>query len=100
MFPILFKSFTVFWNSEDETMIDLPVFTGTNAVAANANVVVPLSPASSGDSSAYYHVALQNDLMSDSIGKGEVRAISPLDVAMLQDIGLTIIGTPPITQFA
>lgn len=79
---------------------NLPVFTGTNAVAANANVAVPLSPASSGDGSAYYHVALPNDLMADSIVKGEVRVISPLDVAMLQDIGLTIIGTPPVTLIA
>ncbi|MDD5215630.1 MAG: hypothetical protein PHQ03_08860, partial [Methylococcales bacterium] len=75
-----------------------PVFTGTHAIAANANASVPLDSASSGDGSAYYHVALPNDLMSDSIGKGEVRAISSLDVAMLQDMGLTIIGTPPVTQ--
>lgn len=79
---------------------NLPVFTGSNAKAVNSNLPVPLDPASSGDGSAYYHVALPNDLMSDSLGKGEVRAISSLDVAMLQDMGLIIIGTPPLTQIA
>jgi hypothetical protein len=79
---------------------DLPVFTGANAVAANANTPVSLSPASSGDGSAYYHVGVQNDLMADSIKPGEVREISSLDIAILQDIGLTIIGTPPATQIA
>lgn len=79
---------------------NLPVFTGTNAIAANGNVAVKLDPASAGDGSAYYHVALPNDLMSDSIGKGEVRSISPLDIAMLQDMGLTIVGTPPVASIA
>ena len=75
---------------------NLPVFTGTNAMATNANLPVKLAPASAGDGSAYYHVVLPNDLMSDSIGKGEVRSISSLDIAMLQDMGLTIVGTPPV----
>lgn len=73
-----------------------PVFTGTHAQAANGNNPVALDSASAGDGSAYYHVMVANDLMSDSIGKGEVRTISPLDVAMLQDMGLTIVGVPPL----
>ena len=73
-----------------------PVFTGTHAQAANGNNPVALDPASAGDGSAYYHVMVANDLMSDAIGKGEVRTISPLDIAMLQDMGLTIIGVPPL----
>jgi len=75
---------------------DLPVFTGSRAKAENGNNPVPLVSAEAGDGSAYYHVALANDLMSDSLGKGETRTISPLDVAMLQDMGLTIIGVPPV----
>ncbi len=74
---------------------NLPVFTGTHAEAANGNKPVPLDAASAGDGSAYYHVAVANDLMSDSIGTDEVRTISALDVAMLQDMGLTIVGVPP-----
>lgn len=72
-----------------------PMFTGTHAEAANGNAPVPLVPTSAGDGSAYYHVAEANDLMNDSLGKGEVRGISALDIAMLQDMGLTVIGVPP-----
>lgn len=78
------------------TQNDSIVFTGSHAKAANGNNFVPLAPADAGDGSAYYHVAVASDLMSDSLGKGEVRTISPLDVAMLQDIGLTVIGVPPV----
>jgi hypothetical protein len=77
------------------TLNNAPVFTGTHAEAANSNNPVALDSANAGDGSAYYHVTAANDLMSDSIGKGEVRVISPLDVAMLQDMGLTIVGVPP-----
>ncbi len=77
---------------------NLPVFTGSHAEAANGNNPVPLDSANAGDGSAYYHVAMVNDLMSDSFGKGEVRTISALDVAMLQDMGLTIVGVAPATQ--
>ncbi len=72
-----------------------PVFTGSYAKIVNGNTPVSLDSASAGDGSAYYHVTTANDLMSDSISKGEVRTISQLDVAMLQDMGLTIIGIPP-----
>ncbi len=75
---------------------NLPVFTGSHAKAANGNNPVPLVSIEAGDGSAYYHVAFANDLMSDSLGKGETRTISPLDVAMLQDMGLTIVGVPPV----
>ncbi len=74
-----------------------PVFTGSHAEALNGNAPILLDSASAGDGSAYYHVVNANDLMADSIGKGEVRTISSLDVAMLQDMGLTIVGTPPTT---
>ena len=71
-----------------------PVFTGTNAKTANKNAVVPLTTAAAGDGSAYYHVAVANDLMSDSLAKGQIRAISALDVGMLQDMGVTVVGVP------
>ncbi len=77
------------------TQNNLPVFTGSHAEAVNGNAPVPLDPISAGSGSAYYHVATANDLMSDSLGKGEVRTISALDVAMLQDMGLNIVGVPP-----
>ncbi|MEI7839418.1 MAG: hypothetical protein WCJ11_02850 [Methylococcaceae bacterium] len=80
------------------TQNNLPVFTGSHAEAANGNNPVPLDSANAGDGSAYYHVAIANDLMSDSFGKGEVRTISPLDVAMLQDMGLTMVGVSPTAQ--
>ncbi len=78
-----------------KTQNNLPVFTGSHAEAVNGNNPVPLDSASAGDGSAYYHVAIANDLMSDSLGKGVVRTISALDVAMLQDMGLTIVGVSP-----
>ena len=77
------------------TQNNTPVFTGLHAEAVNANVPVPLDPISAGSGSAYYHVTAAHDLMSDSLGKGEVRTISALDVAMLQDMGLTVVGVPP-----
>ncbi len=82
------------------TQNNSPVFTGTNAEAVNKKNPVPLDPANAGDGSAYYHVAVDNDLMSDAIGKDEVRTISPLDVAMLQDMGVSIVGVPPAIHTA
>ncbi len=73
-----------------------PFFTGTHAEIANGNSPVPLDTASAGPGSAYYHVAIANDLMNDALGKGEVRTISPLDIAMLQDMGLTLVGVAPV----
>ncbi|MGI9212797.1 MAG: hypothetical protein ACR2HF_10015 [Methylococcaceae bacterium] len=76
----------------------IPYFTGTEAQALYGNPV-PLAPESRGDGSAYYHVDLPSgsDLMADSLGKGDVRSISSLDLAILDDIGLTIVGSLPIT---
>jgi hypothetical protein len=34
--------------------------------------------------------------MSDTLGKGEVRSISALNLAILEDLGLTIVGVAPI----
>lgn len=70
-------------------------FEGRHAQTANAGNPVPLSSATAGKGSAYYHVALPNDLMAASIRKGEVKSISPLDVAMLEDMGLTVTGASP-----
>jgi hypothetical protein len=77
-----------------------PVFTGKYAQAANANKPIPLISASAGDGSAYYHVAVANDLMSDSLSKGQVRNVSTLDIAMLQDMGVTIVGVSPVQTVA
>ena len=74
-----------------------PVFTGAHAKALNANQPIALEPESAGSGSAYYHLTLGNDLMSDTFGKGEVRAISALDLAVLEDLGLSIIGVAPVT---
>jgi hypothetical protein len=73
-----------------------PVFTGKYAQALNTNKPIDLEPASAGNGSAYYHLTLSNDLMSDTLGKGEVRSISALDLAILEDLGLTIVGVAPI----
>ncbi|HCT99472.1 MAG TPA: hypothetical protein DF614_05260 [Methylococcaceae bacterium] len=73
-----------------------PTFIGSHAQTVNGNTPVPLDPASAGEGSAYYHVAIANDLMSDAIGKGEVRTISPLDLAMLEDMGVTLVGVQSV----
>ena len=71
----------------------VPFFVGENAKKANLGNPVPLASAKSGYGSAYYHVAIPSDLMSESIKKGEVKTISPLDVAMLKDIGISMANT-------
>jgi hypothetical protein len=68
----------------------VPFFVGENAKKANAGNPVPLASEKSGYGSAFYHVAIPADLMSESIKKGEVKTISPLDVAMLEDIGIPL----------
>ena len=73
-----------------------PVFTGKYAQALNTNKPIDLEPAMAGNGSAYYHLTLSNDLMSDTFGKGEVRSISALDLAILEDLGLSIVGVAPI----
>lgn len=76
----------------------LPYFNGKEAEAVYGGPV-PLAPASLGTGSAYYHVHLpdNSDLMSDSLGKGEVRTLSTLDLAMLDDIGIQVVGSLPVT---
>jgi len=64
----------------------VPYFVGSHAQALFGGPV-PLAPASAGSGSAYYHVEMSGDLMSASISPGQVRTISNLDLAMLQDIG-------------
>ena len=77
---------------------NMPYFVGINAEKANAGKPVPLAPESAGNGSAFYHVNIQGDLMSDTIKKGQVSAISPLDLAILQDVGIPVPndgGLPP-----
>jgi hypothetical protein len=71
----------------------VPFFVGENAKKANAGNPVPLASEKSGYGSAFYHVAIPTDLMSESIKKGEVKTISPLNVAMLEDIGISLANT-------
>ena len=71
----------------------VPFFVGENAKKANAGKPVPLASEKSGYGSAFYHVAIPTDLMSESIKKGEVKTISPLDVAMLEDMGISMANT-------
>ena len=70
-----------------------PFFVGSHAKTENNGNPVPLSSIDSGIGAAFYHVAIPEDLMSASINKGEVKSISNLDVAMLEDMGLKIINT-------
>ncbi|MDD2863830.1 MAG: hypothetical protein PHC99_03810 [Methylococcales bacterium] len=72
-----------------------PLFVGRHAETTNGGNPIPLASAASGAGSAFYHVAIPNDLMSESIKKGEVKTISALDVAMLQDMGLSVTGLSP-----
>lgn len=75
---------------------DANTFVGRHAKTANAGNPVQLSPANAGVGSAYYHVAVPaNDLMAASIGKGEVRTISAVDIGMLEDMGVTVTGVLP-----
>lgn len=71
------------------------IFVGRHAKAANSGNPVPLSSAEEASGSSYYHVAIPDDLMSSSIRKNEVKSISNLDVAMLEDIGVNITGVLP-----
>ena len=80
------------------TANDSPVFIGRHAQTVNNGRPVPLSPETSGVGSAFYHIAVPSDLMSESIKKGEVKTISALDVAMLEDMGVTVTGVSPNSQ--
>ena len=76
------------------TMTDSgPVFTGRHARTVNNGKPVPLAPESAGQGSSFYHIDIPDDLMAASIKKGEVKKISPLNVAMLQDIGVGIVNS-------
>ena len=68
----------------------LPYFTGPKAEAIYGGPV-PLDPASSGAGSAYYHVKVSSDLMSDALTAGTVRSISALDIAIMQDMGAPVL---------
>jgi hypothetical protein len=70
-----------------------PYFTGAHAQSIYGGPV-PIASSSAGAGSAYYHVKVSNDLMSDALGAGLVRSISALDLAMLQDMGVSIVGQP------
>lgn len=75
------------------TMTDSgPVFIGRHARTINSGNPVPLTPASAGQGSSFYHVDIPDDLMAASIKKGEIKNISPLNIAMLQDIGVGIVN--------
>ena len=67
-----------------------PYFTGPYAESVYGGPV-PLAPVSKGSGSAYYHVAVASDLMNDSISAGQVKTVSKLDLAILQDVGAPIV---------
>ncbi len=67
-----------------------PYFTGPSAENVYGGPV-PLAPVSKGSGSAYYHVAVASDLMNDSISAGQVKTVSKLDLAILQDLGAPIL---------
>ena len=72
-----------------------PYFVGSHAQQVYGGPV-PLAPATAGTGSAYYHVNVPGDLMNEAIGLGQVRSISSLDLAMLQDIGdPVLVGVSP-----
>lgn len=79
-----------------------PYFTGPNAEAVYGGQV-PLAPASAGQGSAYYHLDVANDLMSTSLGLGQTRTVSALDLAILRDLGvpeIVTVGSLPATLHA
>jgi hypothetical protein len=75
----------------------MPIFEGRHAATVNSGSPIPLAPSDAGMGSAYYHVDAPDDLMAAGIKKGEVKSISALDIAMLQDIGVSVTGVlPPV----
>ena len=68
----------------------VPYFTGPHAQSVYGGPV-PLAAASTGSGSAYYHVAVASDLMSDALRAGDVKTISKLDLAILQDLGAPVL---------
>ena len=67
-----------------------PYFTGPAAESVYGGPV-PLAAASAGPGSAYYHVAISSDLMSYSLSAAQVKTVSKLDLAILQDLGAPIL---------
>ena len=67
-----------------------PYFTGPDAQSVYGGPV-PLAPVSTGAGSAYYHVAVSSDLMNNTIGPAQVKTISKLDLAILQDLGAPVL---------
>jgi len=84
------KGYTTTYDTFIQMQNGLPYFTGPKAVAVYGGPV-PLDPASAGAGSAYYHVKVAGDMMSDAISAGTVRSISALDIAMLQDLGAPVL---------
>jgi hypothetical protein len=75
----------------------VPIFEGRHAATVNSGSPIPLASSDAGMGSAYYHVGAPDDLMAAGIKKGEVKSISALDIAMLQDIGVSVTGVlPPV----
>jgi hypothetical protein len=70
----------------------IPYFIGANAENANGGSPVPLAAASAGDGSAFYHVDIPSDLMSTAIKKGQVKNISPIDIGILEDVGIPVVN--------
>ena len=82
---------------------NMPYFVGINAQRANGGNPVSLVPESAGSGSAFYHVNVEGDLMAETIQKGQVSVISPLDIAILQDVGVPVVNNatlPPKAQIA
>jgi len=67
-----------------------PYFTGPHAESVYGGPV-PLAPSSAGSGSAYYHVAIASDLMSDALSAAQTKTISKLDLAILQDLGAPVL---------
>ena len=67
-----------------------PYFTGPAAESVYGGTV-PLAAASAGPGSAYYHVAISSDLMSYSLSAAQVKTVSKLDEAILQDLGAPVL---------
>jgi len=84
------KGYTTTYDTFIQMQNGLPYFIGPKAEAVYGGPV-PLDPASAGAGSAYYHVKVTNDMMSDAISAGTVRSISALDIAMMQDLGAPVL---------
>ncbi len=79
-------------------------WTGPNATALYGGLVPIYSPTTWQEGSSLVHVdetALVNDIMSPSIGAGEMnRNPSALDLAMMQDMGWAVVPEPGVALIA